>query len=323
MRKIAYILAASHSGSTLLAMLLGAHPEICTVGELKLNKLGNIDDYRCSCGKPITKCNFWVEISSKMRKKGIPFRLDAAGTNIGHIKNRYIYNLIKPLHRGVILEAIRDAALFLSPVWHHHLREVQKRNSALITTLQEVSGAKVIIDSSKIGVRLKYLLRNTDLDVFVIRLVRDGRGVALTYMDPSNFADASDPALRNGGRGNSINSEYPSIAQAAYEWRRNNEEAEFSVKRLDKSRLIRVRYEQLCQDPDQTLNKICEFLNVSKYDTKQGFRSIQQHVVGNGMRLNASSEIQLDERWKTTLTKENLRIFNSIAGEINRKYGYQ
>ena len=33
--KLAYILAASHSGSTLLAMLLGAHRETCTVGELK------------------------------------------------------------------------------------------------------------------------------------------------------------------------------------------------------------------------------------------------------------------------------------------------
>ena len=31
MTQLAYILAASHSGSTLLAMLLNAHPEVCSV----------------------------------------------------------------------------------------------------------------------------------------------------------------------------------------------------------------------------------------------------------------------------------------------------
>jgi hypothetical protein len=35
MRRLAYILAASHSGSTLLSMLLGSHPQIATVGEMK------------------------------------------------------------------------------------------------------------------------------------------------------------------------------------------------------------------------------------------------------------------------------------------------
>ena len=38
--RLAYLLAASHSGSTLLAMLLGAHPEACTAGELKATNLG-------------------------------------------------------------------------------------------------------------------------------------------------------------------------------------------------------------------------------------------------------------------------------------------
>ena len=41
MTDLVYILAASHSGSTLLAMLLSTHPEICTVGELKATNLGD------------------------------------------------------------------------------------------------------------------------------------------------------------------------------------------------------------------------------------------------------------------------------------------
>jgi len=60
----------------------------------------------------------------------------------------------------------------------------------------------------------------------VIRLIRDGRAVALTYMDPAGFADAKDPSLRAGGMGGDRRREKLTMAQAAREWRRSNEEAE-------------------------------------------------------------------------------------------------
>jgi len=54
--RLVYIMAASHSGSTLLAMLLNSHPEICTVGELKATSLGDPDSYYCSCRNKIREC---------------------------------------------------------------------------------------------------------------------------------------------------------------------------------------------------------------------------------------------------------------------------
>ena len=68
MNKLAYILAASHSGSTLLSMLLGSHQQIATVGELKLSTkaIGDIDRYRCSCGQFIRRCDFWQKIAANM-----------------------------------------------------------------------------------------------------------------------------------------------------------------------------------------------------------------------------------------------------------------
>ena len=47
MTRLVYILAASHSGSTLLATLLGAHRDTVSVGELKATSLGNADEYKC------------------------------------------------------------------------------------------------------------------------------------------------------------------------------------------------------------------------------------------------------------------------------------
>src|SRR5687767_4695914 len=72
--RMAYILAASHSGSTLLAMLLGAHPQACTAGELK-GARGSSDTYRCSCGEPIRDCGFWKRISAAMCQRGYAFEV--------------------------------------------------------------------------------------------------------------------------------------------------------------------------------------------------------------------------------------------------------
>ena len=107
----------------------------------------------------------------------------------------------------------------------------------------------MIVDSSKTGIRLKYLLRNSALDVRVLRLVRDGRAVALTYMDPHRYADAirSCPARRGTGRARHRG---VPLVPAARQWRRSQEEAAALLRSIDPARWITVRYEDLCADPD-------------------------------------------------------------------------
>ena len=89
------------------------------------------------------------------------------------------------------------------------------------------------------------------------------------------------------------------MADAAREWRRSNEEAEHVLAGLDRSRWIEVRYEEVCADPKGTLRRIFDFLGLDPSRWVQGFRSVEHHVVGNGMRLDSTSEIRPDERWKT------------------------
>lgn len=322
MNRLVYILAASHSGSTLLAMLLGAHPDVCTVGELKLSNMGDIERYRCGCGEPIKLCRFWQDVYYSMRQKGFEFDLNSAGTNIFKSDNLMIKRLLKPLHRGPFLEAIRDAALALHPEWHKHRKMTEKNNSALVSTICEISGAKIVVDSSKVGLRLKYLLKDPELDIRVLRLIRDGRGVTLTYVDPLSFADAKDPSRRAGGFGGNRDNECLSVADAANEWKRCNEEAEAVLATMDSSKYMEVRYDKLCSDPKTTLENICRFLEIDPLKVVLDFRSKKQHVVGNGMRLDATSEITCDERWREHLTREQLEQFNRVAGKMNRKYGY-
>ena len=321
--RLVYILAASHSGSTLLAMLLARHPDICTAGELKVTNLGAVDRYLCSCRAAILKCEFWAAIKRRMGARGIPFDITAAGTHLATIPSAYVRRLLRPLHRGPFLEWVRDAALGLSPTWRRHFPEIQLRNAALAQAICAETGKDVIVDSSKVGIRLKYLLRNPDLDVRVIRLVRDGRAVALTYTDPAAFADAEEPRLRGGGAGAQARHERLPLSSAAHEWRRSNEEAEALLRTIEPGRSIEISYEQLCSELEATLRRLFGFIGVNPNRLEASGSSPEHHVVGNGMRLDAVLEVQLDERWKSVLTPAALGTFEEVAGSLNRKLGYR
>ena len=136
--RLGYILAASHSGSTLLAMLLGAHPDACTIGELKGIEV-EVETYRCSCGELIRECDFWQRVNSAMRRRGFEFEITAAGTNIQKGIPPHLRRLINPLYRGPALEWVRDTALNFLPGWRAHLDRVQRRNAALVAALLPTS----------------------------------------------------------------------------------------------------------------------------------------------------------------------------------------
>lgn len=320
--RVVYVLAASHSGSTLLALLLGAHPEVCTVGELKATVLGDANTYRCSCGTPIRACAFWQDVARTLARRGLAFDPTAAGADFRVGASRYARWLLRPLHRGPLLERLRDAALGLDPTWRRRLRSNQRLNAELARYICERTRKRLIVDSSKIGLRLKYLLRNPALDVRVIWLIRDGRGVTLTYRDPARFADSQDPTLRGGGSGGSRWFKRRSMLEAAREWRRSNDEAAEIVNRLERWRWTAVRYEDLCTSPASTLARLFAFMEVDPERIILDFRSVECHVIGNGMRLDSNRQIRLDERWRSELTGEELQLFHAVAGEMNRRFGY-
>lgn len=324
MPKLAYLLAASHSGSTLLTMLLGAQPDACTVGELKATSLGSPESYRCSCRELIRDCGFWEKVSAAMASRGYPgFDITQSCTSVLQVDSPYARRLLNPIYRGGFLEIARDAALSLSKGWKEHLSSVNGRNLALIDSLQEVTGAKVVIDSSKNALRLKYLLKIPKLDLRVIRVFRDGRAVALTYIDTWNFADSSDPSMRCGGSGEQGLPTRRSMAVAANDWKRSNDSCDALVSSLPKRMWTGVRYEDLCADPVTILRSLSAFLDLDPERVILDFRSKAQHVIGNGMRMDSSSVIRLDERWKFHLSADDLHTFDEIAGPLNRKYGYQ
>ena len=68
MVKVIFIASLSHSGSTLLDLMLNAHPEVASVGELKqLGRFARLEkpnrQLRCTCGaESLLSCKFWTRV---------------------------------------------------------------------------------------------------------------------------------------------------------------------------------------------------------------------------------------------------------------------
>ena len=152
--RVIYIAGAAHSGSTLLDLMLNAHPEIVSVGEvLKLNRqLGYRDPERknyvpCSCGAPsLLQCKFWSAVDAEIRA--------TAGKSLTEL--------------DVLDSDTRDP---------HYAPNV-----TMFKAIAAVSGKNFIVDSSKIPRRLSQLMQFPELDVYPVHLIRDPKGQIASVM---------------------------------------------------------------------------------------------------------------------------------------------
>ena len=129
--RVIYIAGTSHSGSTLLDLMLNAHPAIFASGEvLKLNRQLKIKDARRgthaprSCGAPsLWKCPSWSAVD-----------------------RRTIVTSCKSLDRPQYARLSRSLAQ-------------KPPNAVVFKAMAEVSGKSFVVDSSKLPGRLSYLMR--------------------------------------------------------------------------------------------------------------------------------------------------------------------
>ncbi|HLG27849.1 MAG TPA: hypothetical protein VI423_08700 [Paenisporosarcina sp.] len=65
-QKLIFIASLSHSGSTLINLLLGNHPQLVGLGDVQTVMQMNAAELesekvmRCSCGERVATCKFWV-----------------------------------------------------------------------------------------------------------------------------------------------------------------------------------------------------------------------------------------------------------------------
>lgn len=298
--KILYIMGSGRSGSTLLDTVLSDQPGMFGAGEL-CNLLSAMDvrhNY-CACGRRSAECPVWLAVRAEWSRSAVTDvarEYPALQRRVERIRNY-------PRHRGSTSESFTERYLELT--------------RALFAAIANVSGATTIVDSSKGPVRALALSRMHDVDLRVIHLVRDVRGVA--YSTGKRFA--SDP---KGGIMSALNGK--SSTRTAANWMLVNAVANRVRARLGE-RATLVRYEDFVTRPAQILRRLSEFSGVDfaataeKLERGRGFKA-GHTIEGNRLRMHDRIELRPDIRWREHMSKTKQSLLPLLTAPVAWGYGY-
>jgi hypothetical protein len=107
---------------------------------------------------------------------------------------------------------------------------------------------------------------------------------------------------------------------AALRWWYGNLYSRWMLSHLPRSQQIHVRYEELCEDTENTIQRLCEFMGIEHEPSMLNFHLAEHHLIaGNGMRFQGKAGITEDRSWLTQVSQEALSTFERIGGRLNRK----
>jgi hypothetical protein len=300
MKNYLYLLSTAHSGSTLVAFLVGGHREVATVGEVAGRT--DYENYPCSCGAMFTSCPFWKSVAEKLLQRGLDLDLKDFGISIDGRKKFSKWDRVYNHYFTIgILDRGRDLLFAGSKKRKQWIEGRIDRNIALAETIAALLGNKHFLDTTKDLYRLRHLKQKMGPRVKALYLTRDGRGAVYSLINKENMTP--DRAIR------------------AWMWSNTNIQKILN-NYFSKDEVIRVKYEDLCGDTVNGLNEMFRFIDAEKIGGMNELAFEGLHIIGNRMRKNFSGDIRLDEKWRSQLDNKTLDQFDKLAGKLNRELGY-
>jgi hypothetical protein len=306
---VLYIGGHGRSGSTILAQTLGQLPGFVNVGELwQVWYRGLRENERCGCGRLFHSCEFWSAVGDEAFGGWDNVDVDRLVAFRPYLKRgRYAPHYALAAKTGMRTRKINT----LLEEWGPTLERLYR-------AIQTVSGARVIVDSSKLFSYAVLLSLLPFADLRVVHLVRDSRAVAYSWL-----RSKESPAVVGGRLMPRL-----SPAQASRVWSLHN--GSYSLL-SDFSRLSRLRYEDFVNDP--TLYLADSLTRVGFDDEARGLHDVLRgrevslsadHTVsGNPGRFRTGSiELQPDEEWKLKMRGADKNVVTALTAPLLLKYGY-
>jgi hypothetical protein len=288
--KLVYVAGLGHSGTTLLGMILGQLHGFFYAGELAGSRAFERGG-RCGCGQSLAECETWQSIlRAAFPRPELVTRLalDPGDGSVGGLMRQLL------TARSSRLDERKEAYALLLPAILH------------------ASGARVIVDSSK-WPGYAYFLRHVDgVELAVVHLVRDPRGVAHSRRKRAE--------RQRGVR-------QPSAVAGALLWDLWNPVIEALSRR---GRYLRIRYDDLVSAPEQVVRRVAELMDEEPAPLRfTSARTVElratHSVEGNRNRFQTGPvRIALDEAWRTPhgLSTADRGLVAALTWPIRRRYGY-
>ncbi len=314
--RVVFVLGTGRSGSTILDLLLGAHPDIQGVGELcNVVRSGWIAGQYCSCGRRATECDFWQAVREVWRE-------ESAGAD----PRRYEY-LLQAFEQRTMsalrLAWTRRASRLSLPLRAGvAFRDYAEQTAALYRAIAAVSGRSIVVDSSKNPARALALLHLErdfgSIDLRIVHLVRDVRGFA--WSNRKSFRKDEAKGLQTDWAG------LP-VWKSALVWVYVNLWSDYVRARHDRRRKLFLRYEDLVSRPEASLASLADVSSVDPapwlelLKTERPLRPGHM-VAGNRVRMEREISLRPDVEWKTRLSPAEKRVCWMLAGWKAALYDY-
>lgn len=281
--RVLFVGGLGRSGSTLLELLLAQSADVCAVGEvvhLWERALGA--DERCGCGERFTACPFWRQVGDQAFGGWAAVdRDDVLALKDRVDRTRHIPRLAKEALPPEQLADVRRYADLYTRIYRAAL---------------SVTGARVVVDSSK-HASLAFALRWAEgLDLRVLHLVRDSRAVAYSWgkqvrrpevVDGEDFMPTFSPF------------------EVSKLWTAQN--AAFHLL-ASRAKVLRLRYEDFTADPAGTIGALLRLVGVDPAANPVRDRTVELRgnhtVTGNPDRFRTGPTVirDRDDGWRRTLT---------------------
>lgn len=309
--KVLFIGGLGRSGSTLVELLLNELPVAESVGEtLHLWERGALHNERCACGEPFLTCPRWRAVGDKAFGGWDNVDLeDVIGLRWSVDRSRRLPHIARA-HRTGLTSA--DQRRYLD-----HLVSVLEAASAV------ADHPGLLLESSKHLSTAALLALDDRIDLRVLHLVRDPRGVAYSWTKEVARPEA---ASNDGGTGELMPMYRPS--RTALRWVTDN----LGFQALGHNvPTLRLRYEDVLTDPAAALVAVARLCDLDVDDLDLSFvagdratTSAEMHsVAGNPMRFGGSElTLRLDDAWRREFDRSKRRLVTAMTAPLLRRYGY-
>ncbi|RSM52053.1 sulfotransferase family protein [Actinoplanes sp. ATCC 53533] len=305
MARVLYLGGLGRSGTTLVERLLGELPSVCALGEIvHLWQRDIRDDERCGCGARFSACTFWKRVGER------------AFGHWGNVDVERVRSLRDVVERTRHIPRLAGAQL--PPAQLADVREYAAFYTRVYSAAAAVSGAQVVVDSSKHSALAHVLRWADDLDLRVVHVVRDARGVAYSWTKTvaRPETDGGDEMTRY------------SPGRSALLWNAHN--AAFGLLARRGVPVHRIRYEQLLTDPRAALRALADYAGVPATDADLTFLGdgyadlrVGHSAAGNPMRFSVGRlPLRRDDAWVRALPSGQRRLVGAVCAPMLRAYGY-
>jgi hypothetical protein len=303
---VVYIAGSGRSGSTLLERALGEIPGFVNVGELiDLYRRTAAQGERCGCGQAFAQCPFWSRVGDRAFGGWPEQKLTAIGRLQGNVaRQRRMPRLLALPLAGQRFRA--DVTAYGASY------------ASLYSAIAAEAGAACVVDASKWPVQALALAR-AGLDVRVIHLVRDVRGVAYSL----GKRDVSRPHAVAGADVMS----HLSSAEAAARWVAVQSQA--GLLRWCGLPVTRMRYEEFVRHPRHAVEGALAGIGLPAPSAHLAHIGDGRVVLGtsHGLSGNPSrfrdGEITLraDDTWRASMSRRDRLIVSAIGLPLMLRYG--